>query len=107
MLAWQVCLDLITLSTPSARSRPWDKGGRGGVPPNFFSALLASVWSKNKGGPPLDLPLNTNIEEEEGQQSTSILEIVMTAAVDFFLIIFLNNYACEMKREFDVISHHE
>ena len=24
---------------------------------NFFSALRASVWSKNKGGPPLDSPL--------------------------------------------------
>ena len=65
-------------------------GGGGGGPPqkSFFSALQASVWSKNKGGPPLDLPLNTNIEEEEGQQSTSISEIVMTGAVDFFLIIF-------------------
>ena len=31
----------------------------------------------------------------------------MTGVVDFFLIIFLYNYACEMKREFDVISHHE
>ena len=78
------------------------------VPPNFFSALQASVWSKNKGwGPPLDLPLNTNIEEEEGQQSTSISEIAITGAVDFFLIVFLNNYAWEMKREFDAISHHE
>ena len=50
----------------SARSRPWDKqggaviqtlkgkiresGGRGVVPQFFFSALRASVWSKNKGG---------------------------------------------------------
>ena len=41
-------------------------------------------------------------EEEEGQKSTSISEIVMTGVVDFFLIIFLNNYACEMRREFDV-----
>ena len=31
----------------------------------------------------------------------------MTGAVDFFLIVFLNTYAWEMKREFDVISHHE
>ena len=28
-------------------SRPWDKGGP--VSKNFFSALRASVWSKNKG----------------------------------------------------------
>ena len=52
-------------------SRPSDKGGGGGhpdpeisggggggrSPKNFFSALPASLWSKNKGGPgppPLD-----------------------------------------------------
>ena len=29
--------------------RPWDKGGQS--PKIFFSALRASVWSKNKGGP--------------------------------------------------------
>ena len=45
-----------------AGSRPWDKGGGGGViqtlrkggawsPKIFFSGLRASVWSKNKGGP--------------------------------------------------------
>ena len=38
-------------------------GGLGAVSKNFFSALWASVWSKNKGVPgvprvpPLDLPL--------------------------------------------------
>ena len=37
-------------------------GGRGGLQKNLFSALLASVWSKNKvegegGGAPLDPPL--------------------------------------------------
>ena len=43
-------------------SRPWDKGGPGRF---FFSALRASVWSKNKGegraprAPPLDPPLMT------------------------------------------------
>ena len=32
--------------------------GVGAVSPKNFSALRASVWSKNKGGgPPLDLPL--------------------------------------------------
>ena len=31
-------------------SRPLDKGG-GCSPPKFFSALRASVWSKNKRGP--------------------------------------------------------
>ena len=40
---------------------PLDKGGGGGggrSPKNFFSALRASVWSKNKGGarPPLSDP---------------------------------------------------
>ena len=30
-------------------SRPLDKGGHG-LPQNIFSALWASVWSKNKGG---------------------------------------------------------
>ena len=36
----------------------WRWGGRGGLQKNLFSALLASVWSKNKvegeggGGPP-------------------------------------------------------
>lgn len=31
-------------------SRPWDKG-RGRLQKNFFWALRASFWSKNKGGP--------------------------------------------------------
>ena len=44
----------------SAASRPWDKGGgghpdpeicRGAVSKTFFSALWASVWSKNEEGP--------------------------------------------------------
>ena len=39
----------------SAGSRPWDEGGGGGggrkqSPKNIFSALRASVLSKNKGG---------------------------------------------------------
>ena len=42
--------------------RGWEGGG-GAVLKNFFSALLASVWSKNKGrlasqAPPLDGPLS-------------------------------------------------
>ena len=37
-------------------SRSGDKGG-GAVSKNFFSAIRASVWSKNKGGPPLYPPL--------------------------------------------------
>ena len=40
--------------------RPLDKGegGRAQSPKKFFSALRASVWSKNKRGPaPLDPPL--------------------------------------------------
>ena len=32
-------------------------GWGGGSLPQFFSALRASVWSNNKGGPPLDPPL--------------------------------------------------
>ena len=41
----------------SPGSRPWNKqgGGGGGGSPKFFSALRASVWSKNRGwglGPP-------------------------------------------------------
>ena len=41
-------------------SRPWDKGGPG-LKKNFFSALRASVWSKNKGGrgPPGPSPGST------------------------------------------------
>ena len=43
-------------------SRPLDKGGGGGGLQQFFLALRASVWSKNKGGegprvPPLDPPV--------------------------------------------------
>ena len=34
----------------SPGSRPWNKQGRGAVFPKFFSALRASVWSKNRGG---------------------------------------------------------
>ena len=32
-------------------SRTLDKGGGGAVSKKMFSALRASVWSKNKGGP--------------------------------------------------------
>ena len=49
------------LEITEARSfRPLDKGGGGGLPKKFFSALQASFWSENKGGervpwaPPLD-----------------------------------------------------
>ena len=45
----------------SARSRGAGGGGEGSLQKNCFSALPASVWSKNKGetqAPPLDLPLN-------------------------------------------------
>ena len=58
----------------SGGSRPSDKGG-GGCHPHaggdkggaryqktFFSALRASVWSKNKGGPSLDPPLTMATE---------------------------------------------
>ena len=44
-------------------SRPSDKGEGGGLKKNYFLALRASVWSKNKGGgqatqaPPLNPPL--------------------------------------------------
>ena len=38
-------------------SRPSDKGGWGGVSKNFFSALRASVWSKNKARGRLPEPL--------------------------------------------------
>jgi len=46
-------------------SRPLDKKGKGGggTPKKLFSALRASVWSKNEGrgrtprAPPLDPPL--------------------------------------------------
>ena len=42
----------------NGRSRPSDKGGVGAVSIIFFSALWASVRSKNKaGGAPLDPPL--------------------------------------------------
>ena len=37
-------------------SRPWDKGGPG-LKKNFFSALRASFWSKNKGGGRAPRPL--------------------------------------------------
>ena len=34
-------------------SRPWDKGGGGGLKNSVFSAPRTSVWSKNKGGGPV------------------------------------------------------
>ena len=40
-------------------SKPWDKRGGGGSLKKPFSALRASVWSKNKGGLPLDPPMST------------------------------------------------
>ena len=50
-----------------------EMGGRGGtVSPNiFFSALRASVWSKNKGGraPPLDPPLDSLVTADENART--------------------------------------
>ena len=67
---------------------------RGGQPPKHFFVFGLKI----KGGSPA--PLNTNIEEEEGQQSASISAIIMTGVEDFsFQIIFFNNYACEMIRD--------
>ena len=42
----------LEISGVGRSSRPLDKAkwGEGGGPPIFFSALRASVWSKNKGG---------------------------------------------------------
>ena len=70
---------LVSIVLGSGGSRPSDKGGGGGgghpdpeirggpgLKKNFFSALRASFWSKNKGGgrapqaPPLDPPLLGN-----------------------------------------------
>ena len=65
----------LNLSKISGRSRPYDKGGgqssrpleKGGQSPKFFfSALLASAWSQNKGGqsplaPPLDPALKITL----------------------------------------------
>ena len=52
MLVWQVCRNLITLSTPSARSRPWDKGA---VPPPqifFWLAFRPQFGLKIRGASP-------------------------------------------------------
>ena len=51
-------------STPSHKGRPGhpDKGvGGGRSQKRLFAAFRASVWSKNKGGPPLDPPLKSNM----------------------------------------------
>ena len=65
-----VCLsvadpDLQIRVYPDSEIRGGSRGWEGGVAvlKNFFSALLASVWSKNKGrlasqAPPLDAPLS-------------------------------------------------
>ena len=55
----------------SGGSSPSDKGGGGRSPKQFFSALWASFWSKNKGGaldPPLalQLPKSTSVNVEPG-----------------------------------------
>ena len=46
--------------------------GGHGLPPNFFSALRASVWSKNKGGraPPLDPPLDSFVTADDKARTT-------------------------------------
>ena len=47
------------------------RGGGGylghGLPPKFFSALRASVWSKNEGGraPPPDPPLDSLVTADD------------------------------------------
>ena len=48
-IAVQWIAQLVSTILISGRSRPSDKGGRGGLKKNF-SALRASVWSNNKGG---------------------------------------------------------
>ena len=61
---------LITVAEPDHQIRDGEGGGGGAghpdpeirgwwrSPKTLFSALRASFWSKNKGGPPLDPPLN-------------------------------------------------
>ena len=56
----------IQISGESGHPNPEISGGRGDRSQNFFSALLASVWSKNKRGrcprvPPLDPPVWTPV----------------------------------------------
>ena len=42
---------------PDPEMRVGVEGGGGAVSKNFFSDVRASVWSQNKGGPPLYPPL--------------------------------------------------
>ena len=56
----------LQISGESGHPNPEISGGRGDRSQNFFSALLASVWSKNKRGrcprvPPLDPPMWTPV----------------------------------------------
>ena len=60
--------EVISIYLPGGRqsSRPWDKGAAA-ASKNSFLALWASVWSKNKGCLPLDLPLTSiNLRLEKG-----------------------------------------
>ena len=105
----------------SARSRPWNKGGRPGLPPHFFLALWASVWSKNKGGqppqnPPLDHPLQHNLVPLRASWLPSLL----LAIILYYWCHFLNittvlqiwsmlrvAYYEKLAEEFVPISHGE
>ena len=57
----QDCLVIIqAVPEPNLEIGVRGSGGRGGgvaVSKKFFSSVQASVWFKNKGGPPLDPPL--------------------------------------------------
>ena len=55
--------DLQIRGPPSSRPRHKGWGGGEAVSKKTFSALLASVWSKNKGGaPPGPLPLDPTLD---------------------------------------------
>ena len=64
-------------------SRPWDRGW-GQASKKFFSALRASFWSKNKGGPapPCSSPRSCNQTSTNGHVSTTATFLADSPYID-------------------------
>ena len=103
---------LLTLRKCSTVTRPWDKGrggwssrpldkGRGEVSKKLFSALRASVWSKNKRGalvpraPPLNPPLKCRLCLQGIAIAHRSADMIRKLLVFFFFFLYLRWVAAQ------------
>ena len=88
----------------SSGSRPLDKGGQYS-PKRFFSALRASVWSKNKGSPsPLGTSPRSATAIERGVFAIAMIYHVGNYSAKNFRSDLTDLYGCLLPRK-DVFTY--